>query len=372
VVLAHDYLTEMGGAERVAAALVRQFPESPLLTSAARLTTVDEIFQAADVRTSPIGPLLSDKRRARLLFPLLPLAFRSLPVPPCEVLLSSTSGFAHHLQAPSGAVHVSYCHTPPRFLWDEAEYFRGQPALRMALQPWLMLLRAIDRAAMRRVTTLIVNSRYTAGRVRAVYRREAAVLHPPVDVASYRSGSARSGRFLVVSRLLRYKRIGLAVRAATSAGLPLDVIGDGPDRRRLQAFAGPTVRFLGRRPDHDVRDALASCTALLVPGVEDFGLTIVEAQASGRPPIAAAAGGALETIRDGETGFLVRNATPAAFAAAMERASRYELPSGPLIDAARQYDLPVFATGLEILLSTTRDQRRSVASRVLAGAGAGT
>jgi glycosyltransferase involved in cell wall biosynthesis len=217
---------------------------------------------------------------------------------------------------------------------------------------------------------VIANSRYTADRIRAVYGREADVLAPPVDVTAFRPSSERSGRFLVVSRLLRYKRIGLAVRAATLAGLPLDVIGEGPDRRRLQALAGPTIRFLGRRPDGEVREAFARCTALVVPGVEDFGLTVVEAQASGRPPVAAAAGGALETIRDGETGFLVDDTTPAGFAAVMERASRDQLPTDVLVDAARRYDAAAFTAALDALVARALEQRRRVSTQALVGAGA--
>jgi glycosyltransferase involved in cell wall biosynthesis len=172
----------------------------------------------------------------------------------------------------------------------------------------------------------------------------------------------------VVARLLRYKRIGIAVRAATLASLPLDVIGDGPDRRRLETLAGPSVRFLGRRSDDEVRDAMATCTALLVPGVEDFGLTIVEVQASGRPPVATAAGGALESIRDGTTGYLVRDATPAGFVAGMERAMRDQLAPDALIAAARDYDVPVFRARLDALLTTTLEQRRSSPARALVGA----
>jgi glycosyltransferase involved in cell wall biosynthesis len=368
VVLAHDYLTEMGGAERVVAALVRHFPGAPLLTSGFRPAAVDEVFRGADVRTSGMGPLLADKRRAKLLFPLLPVAFESIQVPPCDVLLTSTSGFAHHLRAPAGSVHIAYCHTPPRFLWDQEAYFRGWPLVRVALQPWLELLRALDRLAMRRVTTLIANSRHTAARVQEIYGRAAQVLPPPVDVSAFRPGNDRSGRFLVVSRLLRYKRIGLAVRAATVAGLPLDAIGEGPDRSRLEALAGPTVRFLGRRPDSEVREALAACVALVVPGVEDFGLTVVEAQASGRPPVAAAAGGALETIRDGETGFLVGDASPTAFAAAMERAALQHLPADALVEAAHRYDERAYTDGLDALIAKALEQRRRVPSPAFAGA----
>jgi glycosyltransferase involved in cell wall biosynthesis len=359
VVLAHDYLTEMAGAERVVATLVGHLPDAPLLTSGFRPDAVDDRFSQADVRLSALGPLLADKGRAKVLFPLLPLVFRRIDVPACDLLLSSTSGFAHHARPPAGAVHVAYCHTPPRFLWNEAAYFLGRRATHALLRPALAAMRALDLRAARRVDAIIANSSHTARRILEVYGRDAAVLPPPVDVDTFHPTRSRSGRFLVVSRLLAYKRIDLAVRAAELAGAQLDIIGEGPDRTRLEAIAGPGVRFLGRRPDPEMRAHMAACTALLVPGVEDFGLTIVEAQASGRPPIAAAAGGALESVEDGRTGFLVAESTPEGYAAAMRRAMDEELPEERLVAAARRFDVPVFLARLDGLLLDALAVRRS-------------
>lgn len=369
VVLGHDYLTEMGGAERVVATLLDHFPDAPLLTSGFRPESVDERFGSADVRVSLLGQLLADKRRAKLLFPLLPFAFRQLRVPDCDVLLSSTSGFAHHLRAPRGAVHIAYCHAPPRFLWDSDAYFRGHAELHLALRPWLAGLRVLDRRAARRVDHYVANSVHTAARIRAVYGRDAVVLAPPTDVRAFTPTTERSGRYLIVSRLLGYKRVDLAIRAAAIAGVPLDVIGEGPERSRLEAIAGPTVRFLGRVPDAGVRAAMATCIALLVPGTEDFGLTIVEAQASGRPPIAAAAGGALESIDDGVTGYLVHEPAPEAWAAAMARAADDDLSAEQLVAAARRVDVPVFVARLEALLGEALVARRALGHGSVAEAG---
>jgi glycosyltransferase involved in cell wall biosynthesis len=166
-----------------------------------------------------------------------------------------------------------------------------------------------------------------------------------------------------VSRLLGYKRLDVAVLAATSASLPLDVIGDGPERPRLERLAGPTVRFLGRLPDTDVRAAMAACTALLVPGTEDFGLTIVEAQASGRPPIAAAAGGALDSVEEGVTGYLVQTDDPEAWAAAMQRAARETLPASTLVAAARRFDSDAFCDGLDRILGSAMASTAQTAVR---------
>jgi glycosyltransferase involved in cell wall biosynthesis len=349
VALVHDYLTEMGGAERVVLALARMFPDAPIYTSVFDPQACPE-FADCDVRTTFMQGLTRRKAITKGLFPLFPAAFRRLDLSGFDVALSSSSGFAHHVQAPADALHVCYCHNPPRFLWQPEDYFRGRPVARRLLGPALSHLRRLDLEAARRVDAYVANSATVATRIRSTYGREAEVVHPPVDVSQYEITRERSGRFLVVSRLLAYKRVDLAVEAATREELPLDVIGDGPERKRLGRTAGPTVRFLGRRDDEFVRRALARCTALLLPGAEDFGLTPVEAQASGRPPVAFAAGGALETIRDGETGFLFSEPIPDALARTLRRAEEEILPPLRLRSHAERFDAPVFEARLGAIL----------------------
>ncbi len=357
VTIVHDYLTETGGAERVVAALLGLFPQAPLHASAFEPSVMDPIFAERGVRTSFLGRVAADKQRAKQLFPLFPLGFRSMRLDPTDIVLSSSSGFAHHVRPPRGALHVCYCYTPPRFLWQPREYFRGKEHLRRSLWPALATLRGLDAQAARRVDAYVAISRHTADRIASVYGRDAAVIHPPVAVSRFRPSAERSGHFLVVARLVAYKRVDLAVAAATRAGLPLDVIGEGPERRSLERLAGPTVRFLGRLTDERVRHLMARCTALLVPGTEDFGMTPVEAQASGRPPICFAAGGALETVEDGVTGFLVRDATPDAFAAAMRRAMVADLQPGRLVNAAQRFDESIFRARLGAHLETLLERR---------------
>jgi glycosyltransferase involved in cell wall biosynthesis len=205
----------------------------------------------------------------------------------------------------------------------------------------------------------VANSRYTAARINANYGREATVLHPPIETRAFRPSAQRSGRFLVVARLRRHKRLELAIEAANRLRVPLDVIGDGPDEPALRAIAGPTIRFLGRRPDTEVRGAMARCTALLVPGTEDFGLTTAEVQAAVRPPIAFAAGGALEIVDDGVTGFLFDEQHPDAVAATMERASRRELDTRALVASAARFDRASFDAGLLAIVARVHGEARS-------------
>ncbi|MEO7118190.1 MAG: glycosyltransferase [Candidatus Limnocylindrales bacterium] len=361
VTLVHDYLTETGGAERVVARLLTLFPQARLHASAIEPSMVEPAFAERGVETSFLGRVAADKDRAKRLFPLFPLAFRRMRLAPTDLVLSSSSGFAHHVRPPDGALHVCYCYTPPRFLWDPAAYFRGRGALRGALSPALAILRARDRRAAQRVDAYVAISQHTADRIAAVYGRESVVIHPPVAVDRFAPSAERSGRFLVVSRLVAYKRIDLAIQAATDASLPLDVIGEGPERARLERMAGPTIRFLGRTSDAEVRAAMARCNALVVPGTEDFGMTPVEAQASGRPPVAFAAGGALETIEDGVSGFLVREATPVAFAAGMRRAATAELAPERLVAASRRFDETVFRARLGAFLDAALERHAAQA-----------
>ena len=345
VALVHDYLTEMGGAERVVEAMTRMFPEAPLYTSAFDPKACPS-FAGLDVRTSFMQKLTKRKGAAKALFFTLPSAFRSLDLSAFDLVLSSSSGFAHHVRPHPDALHICYCHNTPRFLWQPEDYFRGRPLFRQALAPALAGFRRLDRQAASRVGFYLANSATVAQRIRATYGREATIVYPPVDTSLYEPTDERSGRFLVVSRLLPYKRIDLAVEAATSARLPLDIVGDGPDRARLTALAGSTVRFLGRLPDEEVRYLLARCTALVQPGVEDFGLTPVEAQAAGRPPIAYAAGGALETVEHGITGFVFTEQSVRALVAAMHHAQAREFAPGTLQESARRFDVDVFARRL--------------------------
>jgi len=353
--VAHDYLVDTGGAERVVDILMRTFEGAPLFTSVYNPTCMRELNVGTwDVRTSFLQRLARTKEDTMRVFPLIPLAFRSFDLRRYETIISSSSGFAHHVRPSPGAFHLCYCYTPPRFLWLPDAYFRDRPVLRAALTPALTVLRRLDQRASRRVDLYVAISREVAKRIAAIYGRRAEVVHPPVDVTRFKPTAQRSGRFLIVSRLLAYKRIDLAVAAATQSGFPLDVVGDGPERERLENLAGPSIRFLGWQPDDAVREAMATCTALILAGSEDFGLAVVEAQASGRPPIAFAAGGALDTVQDGETGFMFAEQTPEALARAMRRAMVEGIPVDRLRNWAERFSVAAFQEKMRALISTRR------------------
>lgn len=338
IAIVHDYFTQRGGAERLVGDLARLLPAASIHTSVYDPDRLPVALRSVRIRATPLQRLRRHGVPLTLLAPLLPTAFGRMPLDGTTIVVSSTTAFAHHVRPPDDALHVAYCHAPPHFLWDTDDYFHGRPIRARALSPALAILRRADRAAARRVDAYIANSAYTAGRIRDAYDREATVVHPPIDTAAFAPSLERSGRFLLVARLRRHKRIDLAVEAATRHGWPLDIIGEGPDEATLRGAAGPTVRFLGRLSDEAVARAMARCVALIVPGTEDFGMTMAEVQAAGRPPVAFARGGALEIVRDGQTGFLFGEPTVDALAEAMRRSMATNLDPDRLVASAQRFD----------------------------------
>ncbi len=305
VAIVHDYLVQRGGAERVVEVFHEMYPEAPIYTSVYNADTTWPSFRDMDVRPSFMQRITRSNTISRALLPFYPAAFASFDLRGYDLILSSTTAFAKGVRVPPGVPHVCYCNAVTRFLWDADAYFDRQSAHRVvrlgvgalgaALRPW-------DYAAAQRVTQFVAGSANTARRIERFYHRDAIVCHSPIDVSRFAPSSRVENFFFVASRLNAYKRVDLAVQACTQLSLPLLVAGEGPDRRRLEGLAGPTVRFLGRLSDDELRHHYATCRAFILPGEEDFGLTPLEAMASGRPIIAYAAGGALETMVEGVTG----------------------------------------------------------------------
>ena len=304
--LAHDYLLVMRGAERTFLAMSDQWPDAPVYTTLYDAAGTEQRFAGRRVHPSPLQRLGVRQRGFRYLLPLFPAAVERLPVGGHDVIVSSSSAFAHGVRHRDGAVHVCYCHTPFRYAWHErATALSEAPrALRPLLARQLDRIRAWDLRAAARVTRYVANSALTARRIADSYGRDATVVHPPVAVERFASDPAPEDWLLVVCELVRHKRVDVALRAAARAQRPVKVVGSGPELERWRAQF-PGADFLGR-VDDDALDALyARALALVVPNVEEFGIAAVEAQAAGRPVLAVAEGGALETVLDGETGVLV-------------------------------------------------------------------
>lgn len=306
IALVHDYLFEQGGAENVVEALAGMLPQAPLYTSIYDPGSVSFAFASHEVHTSFLQHICRQKQRAKALLPLYPLAFRSLDLTGFDLVLSSSSGFALGAHPSVGARHVCYCHSPAHFIWDLHEYVQsrgsGQVPVALVAAPFVPLLKAWDVHAAHQVQHFVANSAHTAARVAHLYGRRAHVIPPPIRLRDWHLADTIGEYYLIVSRLLPYKRIDLAIQACNELRAPLRIVGDGPDRTRLQRLAGPTITFEGRIPRHVLARRYATCRAVILPGNEDLGITALEAQASGRPVIVYAASGAAETIIEGVTG----------------------------------------------------------------------
>ena len=311
--LVHDFLNQMGGAEQVVKTFRELFPDAPIYTSIYDENAVCPSFRSADIRTSFMQKLPFKKKHARKFLPLYPYAFEQFDFSDFDLVLSSSSSFAKGILTPPDVCHICYCYTPMRFAWNYSTYIQQEPVPLWAkpfLPHMIHNLRNWDVTTANRVDHFIAISREVSRRIRKCYRREATIIRPPVDTSRFSVGTRDDGYYLIVSRLLPYKRIDIVVAAFSKLGLPLKIVGDGRDMQRLQALAGPSVEFLGRLPDDEMIRCMENCRALIFPGLEDFGLTPVEAMACGKPVIAFAAGGALDTVVDGTTGCFFHEQTP--------------------------------------------------------------
>ena len=365
VAIVHDYLNQRGGAERVVATLHGAYPEAPIFTSFVDDEKLWPSLRSADIRPTWMQRLPGIRRHFKRYLPLYPFAFRRMDLSGYDAVISSSSGFAHGVQAGPGAFHVCYCYTPPRFLWDYERYVEREPlglASRVLLPRVVEALRMMDVRAARRPDRYVAISRVVADRVARVYGRDSDVIAPPVEVDRFRVKDGSGGFLLVVSRLNPYKRIELAIEACNRLRAPLLVVGEGPHRAELERLAGPTVRFLGYRGDEEVATLYEDCEALIFPGEEDFGIAVVEANAAGRPVIAYRAGGALDTVRPEVTGVFFDEASVESLVEAILAARGRQWDRASIRRHAERYSPERFETQLaEVLQSRVAEPRRLIA-----------
>jgi glycosyltransferase involved in cell wall biosynthesis len=346
--LVHDYLLVMRGAERTFAAIAECWPSAPLYTTLYSRRGTGGRFEGRQIETSYLQRLGAGQRSFRALLPLFPGAVDRMSIGNHDLVVSSSSAFAHGVRVPAHATHVCYCHTPFRYAWharDTALAEVPRPA-RPILSLELDRIRRWDVRASSRVSQYIANSRQVQKRIARLYGRESVVVHPPVDVGRFAPGQV-GDYFLMVGELVSHKRADVVLAAARMAGQPLRVVGSGPELKRLRARF-PEAEFVGRVTDSELGQLYAGARAVLVPNVEEFGIVAVEAQAAGRPVVAVAAGGALETVRDGDTGVLVPTGDVEEFAEAMREIDFERFDPKVIVDHAAQFSADRFKERLRV------------------------
>jgi glycosyltransferase involved in cell wall biosynthesis len=355
--LVHDWLTGMRGGEKVLLSLARLYPEAPIHTLLHVPGSVAPELERREIRTSFIQHLPRAQRHYRHYLPLFPAAVGRFDFSGFDLVLSSSHCVAKGARPAPGALHVCYCHTPMRYVWDRFDdYFgpgRVSPPARAAIRLIARALRRWDVVTAARVHEFVANSAYVAARIRRYYRREAQVIAPPIDTDFFTPGEAtRSEAYdLIVSALVPYKRIELALQAYAGSGRRLLIAGSGPERARLEGQAPHEVQFLGRVDDETLRDLYRGCRAVLLTGVEDFGIVPLEAMACGRPAIVFAEGGAAEAVVPGENGLLFSEATPAALRAAVDALESLRSNTRALRAQAEGFGRPVFESRMRALIA---------------------
>jgi glycosyltransferase involved in cell wall biosynthesis len=364
--LVHDWLNQRGGAEDVLDVLHTLYPESPIFTAIYDPDAMPQAYQAWDIRTAWLDHAPKIHQRHQPYLPLYPLAWDTLNLSAFDVILSNKSGFCHGVRHGKNTLHVCYCLAPTRYVWSLDSYIAREgmsKSAQLALRPLVTLLKRWDYAAAQRVDHFLAISTEIRDRIKTYYQRDSTIIYPPVDTQRFQPASTHEDYFLVVSRLIPYKRIDLAVQAATRLGVRLLVGGKGRDLDRLREMAGETVEFLGYVPDDHLPDLMARCKAFLFPGLEDFGITPVQAQAAGRPVIAFAGGGALDTVIDGKTGVLFHETSVDALAHAMQRIDQITFESAALRQHALQFDTQVFSTQITTFVEQAWHAHRSPPAR---------
>jgi glycosyltransferase involved in cell wall biosynthesis len=355
VALVHDWLTGMRGGEKALEVICERFPDAELFTLVHVRGSVSPTIERHRPQTSFIQRLPLVRRFYRYYLPLFPAAIERFRFDRFDLVVSISHCCAKSIIHPAGVPHLCYCLTPMRYAWDQFDAYFGAARIGAAgsrlMRPIMSRLAQWDRGTADRVDRYVAISHYVAGRIGRYYNREATVVYPPVDTDFFQpEDSARERSALIVSALVPYKRLDVAIDACRIAGMPLIIVGDGPERARLERIARGDVRFLGRRTNEDIRDLYRRCAIALLPGEEDFGIVPLEAQACGCPVVALGRGGACETVVPGETGVLVDDPAAEAFADGIRSALDRQFNPAVIRRHAERFGRARFGDELEALM----------------------
>jgi glycosyltransferase involved in cell wall biosynthesis len=345
----------MRGGEKVLLSLARLFPEAPIYTLLHVRGSLCPELERREIHTSFVQHLPDAARRYRHYLPLFPRAVARFDLSGYDLVVSSSHCVAKGVRVRRGATHLCYCHTPMRYVWDRYDDYFGPRRLAAPLRPFMRLvarwLRAWDVRTAAGVTRFAANSAYVAGRIARYYRREAEVLPPPVDVDFFTPDDRPAEYDLVVSALVPYKRLELVLEAYRGSGRPLRIVGQGPERARLEAQAPPVARFLGHVEDGELRELYRGARVVIMPGIEDFGIVPVEAMACGRPALVYAEGGGAESVVDGRTGVFFRSLEPGALRAAVDSLETMRFNRDTLRARAEVYSRQAFEERFQVFVT---------------------
>ncbi len=364
IALVHDYLNQYGGAERVLEVLCEIFPEAPIYALLYDERMTGGVFKEREIHTSFLQKLPFARKHHRIFPLLMPLAIEQFDLSYYDIVLSVSASFAKGVITKPHTKHINYCLTPTRFLWDDShryiDEFRYPWPIRKLVPFFITYLRLWDKEAALRVDKFVAISNFVKSRIKKYYNRDAAIIYPPVDAHKYYISDKVSDYFLMVGRLVPYKRFDLAVKVFNAIGKPLKIIGDGPERKRLEklvhrgGMAKPNIEFLGLVSDYKMPEIYSRAQAVIFPQEEDFGIVPLEAMASGRPVIACRGGGALETILENQTGVFFDEQTEISLAQAIGR--YYLTPWNPAAIRAHalKFGKEVFRENILDLISDSR------------------
>jgi glycosyltransferase involved in cell wall biosynthesis len=345
VAIVHDYLNQYGGAERVLDEFKIMYPDAPVLVSIYDPRKMPARYRDWDIRTSWLNRVPLASRKHQALLPFYPQAFEQFDLSSYDLVLSSSSGFAHGVLTGPDTTHVCYCHSPPRFLWDYHRYAEREHLgllARMLVSTRLAHLRQWDRVTAERADGWISTSRVVQDRIRKYYGKDSSIIAPPVNTRRFDVGDGQGQHYLMLMRLVGWKRPDIVVEACSRLGVPLVVAGDGRELEHVRKLAGPTVKFVGRVDDAQMRGLYRDCKALILPSEEDFGITPLESMASGRPVIAYGRGGALDTINTATTGVFFEEQTAESVMGAITAFERRSFNPMTIRAHAEQYDSVMF------------------------------
>ncbi len=358
IALVHDYLNQYGGAERVLEVFCELFPEAPIYTLLYDEKATGGVFRGKEIHTSFLQKLPFSKKNHRIYPLLMPLAIEQFDLSYFDIVLSNSASFGKGVITKPHTQHINYCMTPTRFLWDDShryiDEFKYPWPIKKLIPAFVAYLRIWDKEAALRVDKFVAISKFVKKRINKYYGKEAEIIYPPLDTSKYSISKELDDYFIMVGRLVRYKRFDLAIKVFNAIKRPLIIVGDGPERKNLQKMAGPNVRFLGLLSDYKLPKLYRRAQAVIFPQEEDFGLVPLEAMASGRPVIAYKGGGALETMVDDTTGIFFEMQTEIDLALAINRFCQSDFNSELIRAHTLKFDKKIFKQKMLNMINTAK------------------